>query len=229
MALRHHMEEVDIRIPENSEDERERKKARRTQMITASLATVATIHAAHSVYSSMEERKERHKAQDQGDISEQQAKRERNKSRLQDAVSISVAALGIKGAMREWKDTKQKHQAALDLKEKQERHHVKREVRKLKMQQMGLDERFAGSAPALSAPPFYSHHFASGSAPGGGGGGGPTYYDGNPYDTGYPQYQHQHQHQPQQQQQQPQHLPPPPAPFPPYSSPYPYVPPPDRF
>ncbi len=161
----------DSDLGDSSDDERARKKARGTQLITAGLATVATIHAAHNVYSSMEKRDERHQAVADGDISPEQAKRERNKARLQDAASIGIAALGVKGAVSEWKEMKEKRHEAAELKEKQERHKQKREARRMKLQSMGMDDRFAGSAPALSS---HGNGFASG---------GPTYFDDNPYST----------------------------------------------
>lgn len=163
----------DSDLGDSSEDERQRKKARATQMITAGLASVATIHAAHSVVKSMGERKKRYKAVAQGDMKPKQARREKNKARLQDAVSIGVAALGIKGAASEWKEIKEKARTAAELKATQERHRQKREARRLKLLSMGMQDRLAGSAPALSSQGY-------GFMPG-----GPTYFDGNPYDTSH--------------------------------------------
>jgi hypothetical protein len=164
----------DSDLGSSSDDKRERKKARGTQLITAGLATVATIHAAHNVYQSMEKRDERHRAVAEGDITQQQAKKEKNKARLQDAASIGIAALGIKGAMSEWKEMKEKRHEVSELKEKQERHRQKREARRLKRQQMGYQEKYSGSAPALSSQ-------GAGYTPT-----GPTYFDGNPYATARP-------------------------------------------
>lgn len=179
----------DSDLGDSSDDERARKKARGTQLITAGLATVATIHAAHNVYQSMEKRDERHKAVEEGDISPEQARRERNKARLHDAASIGIAALGIKGAMSEWKEMKEKRTEVAELKERQERHKQKREARRRKMQLMGMDARFTGSAPTLSS---HGNGYASG---------GPTYFDDNPYGTArLPAGQYQ-----------PPHVPPPPA------------------
>ena len=163
----------DSDLGDSSDDERARKKARGKQLLTAGLATVATIHAAHNVYTSMEKRDERHKAVAEGDISLETARKEKNKARLQDAASIGIAALGIKGAVSEWKEMKVQRQEAAELREKQERHRQKREARRLKMRSMGMDDRYTGSAPALSS----SH--GTGYTPG-----GPTYFDDNPYGTG---------------------------------------------
>jgi hypothetical protein len=173
----------DSDLGDSSDDDRARRKARGSQLITAGLATVATIHAAHGVAKSMEARDERHKAVAVGDISPEQARREKNKARLQDAASISIAALGIKGAVSEWKEMKEKRQEALKLKEKQQRHRAKREARRLKLHSMGLPDRDTDSAPTLSPQP------SAFSSP------GPTYYDDNPYGTArlpaapyYPQF-----------------------------------------
>jgi uncharacterized membrane protein YsdA (DUF1294 family) len=83
----------------SSGDEKRIKKMRGKQFITAGLASVATIHAAHGVYQSYEKRKAGHKAVVEGEISEEQARRQKAKMRLQDAASIAIAALGIKGAV----------------------------------------------------------------------------------------------------------------------------------
>jgi len=68
------------------------------------LATVATIHAAHNVYASMEKRKARQKAVAEGEMSPEEAKKLKSKATMQDMASIGIAALGIKGAVSEWKE-----------------------------------------------------------------------------------------------------------------------------
>lgn len=69
------------------------------QIITAGLAGVASIHAANGVYQSWEKRKSRHKAVLEGDLSPEQAKKLKAKSRFQDAASVGIAVLGVKGAI----------------------------------------------------------------------------------------------------------------------------------
>jgi hypothetical protein len=192
----------DSDLGDSSEDERERKRARGKQLITAGLATVATIHAAHNVYRSMEQRDERHKALAEGDITQEQAQKQRNKARLKDGVSIGIAALGIKGATSHWKEMKEMTHHAAELKEKQERHREKREARRHKLQSMGMHDRYTGSAPTLSSS--HGDGFSSG---------GPTYFDSNPYDAAY--YRPAHPHLPYGQQPQPQPPPPPSGPSPP--------------
>lgn len=102
----------------SSEEERERKTLGRRQLITAGLASVATIHAAHSVYQSYEGRKTRRKELKEGEITPQEARKMKNKARLQDAASIGVAALGIKGAYSEWKEMKEQHHEVVEFDEK---------------------------------------------------------------------------------------------------------------
>lgn len=82
----------------SSGDEKRARKMKGKQLITAGLATVATIHAAHNVYQSVEKRDARHKAVAEGEMTPEEAHRLKMKARLQDAASIGIAALGIKGA-----------------------------------------------------------------------------------------------------------------------------------
>ena len=189
----------DSDLGSSTDDERARKKARATQLVTAGLASIATIHAANSVYKSMEARDERHKALDVGEITEQQARKEKQKARLQDAASIGIAALGIKGAVSEWKEMKEKGEAAAQLKEKQKRHREKREARRLKMQSMGLEDRYTDSVPTLS--PQMSDAFSSA---------GPPYLDDNPYAYQPNRPPTVRSYPPQQQSYVPPHAPPPP-------------------
>lgn len=123
----------DSDLGSSSEDEKEIKRGRKKMLLTGGLATVATIHAAHSVYQSMEKREARRKALKEGDISKEEARKARNKNRLQDVASIGIAALGLKGAYNEWHETKEAKKEQADEKEKRERHREKREARRRKM------------------------------------------------------------------------------------------------
>jgi hypothetical protein len=69
------------------------------QFLTAGLATVATIHAANNVYQSIEKRKARNKLVESGKMTEEEAKKLKSKALLQDAASVGIALLGIKGAV----------------------------------------------------------------------------------------------------------------------------------
>lgn len=159
----------DSDLGSSSGEEKEAKKSRKKGLITAGLATVATIHAGHNVYQSLEKREARRRALKEGDISEMQAKREKNKARMQDAASIGIAALGIKGAYSEWQEMREHHKGVKETTEKLERHKEKREARRRKAAMLEAERYkqsgFSGSMPNLG----YSQ-------------GAPThYYDDNPY------------------------------------------------
>lgn len=52
----------------------------------------------------MEKRKARQKAVAEGEMSPEEAKKLKSKATMQDMASIGIAALGIKGAVSEWKE-----------------------------------------------------------------------------------------------------------------------------
>jgi len=185
-------------IPEITDEERNHKKSRNRQLLTAGLATVATIHAASNVHSSIAARDARHLAVKEGEISKSEAKKEKNKARLQDAASIGIAALGIKGAISEWKEVKEKREEAKEEREKTERHRQKRAARRAKFAQLQQDgmsngtynSSYASSAPNLQSPsanrvqrpnPYVPPQYAEGNHSA-----GPLYRDDNPYSaTGF--------------------------------------------
>jgi len=96
------------------------------EYLTAGLAAVATIHAAHSVYSSMEARDKRHHDVASGEISREEARKKKNKARLQDAAAIGIAALGIKGAYSEWQEVQEHRHEAVEACEEKKKNHEKR-------------------------------------------------------------------------------------------------------
>lgn len=110
----------------SSEDERRTKKMKGKEFLTAGLAAVATIHAAHSVYSSMEARDKRHLEVAKGEMSPEEARKRRNKMRIQDAAAIGIAALGIKGAYSEWQEVQEHRKEAQEAFEEKKRNHEKR-------------------------------------------------------------------------------------------------------
>lgn len=110
-------------LGDSSDDERRARKMRGKQIITTGLATVASIHAAHGVYQSMGKRKTRQKAVKAGTMSSQEAKALKSKAILEDAASVGLAALGVKGAISELKEAReQSHECKLFKTEKQRRH-----------------------------------------------------------------------------------------------------------
>lgn len=164
----------------SSGEEKERKKSRRKSILTAGLASVATIHAGNSIYQSAGKRQARKKALAEGDITQEQAKRERNKARLQDAASVGIAALGIKGAYSEWEEMREHNKKMKEDKEAMERHKQKRDARRKKADILAAERYkrsgYTGSMPNLARPSDYSH------SDGGRSYTPPThYYDDNPY------------------------------------------------
>ncbi|APA14643.1 hypothetical protein SS1G_06628 [Sclerotinia sclerotiorum 1980 UF-70] len=166
----------------SSEDERRVKKMKGKQFITAGLATVATIHAAHNVYSSMEKRDARHKAVQEGEMTPEEARKLRAKAALQDAASVGIAALGIKGAISEIKEANEIRHECKDFREKKGERHKKRLERQKKLAENGGRRQRDGSRSTYSPSDsryddrYDDRRYNS----------GPRYYDGNPYATGLP-------------------------------------------
>jgi hypothetical protein len=117
----------------SSEDERRTKKMKGKEYLTAGLAAVATIHAAHNVYASMEARDKRHLDVLKGEISPEEAKKKKNKARLQDAAAIGIAALGIKGAYSEWQEVQEHRSELAELNEERKKRHEKRVKKQQKL------------------------------------------------------------------------------------------------
>ncbi|BDD60258.1 hypothetical protein MPDQ_006177 [Monascus purpureus] len=106
------------------------KKMYRKELITSGLAAVATIHAAHSVIKGLEARKQRKQAAEAGVISRREESKLRLKSDLKDAASIGLAALGIKGAISEWKEVDEQRERDKEFARECEERHEKRMMRR---------------------------------------------------------------------------------------------------
>ena len=123
----------------SSEDERNCKKMRRKKWLTAGLATVATIHAAQKVYTSLENRDKRAIAVAEGKTSPEEARKQQNQARWQDAAAIGIAALGIKGAYTEWHEMAEQRAEYKKQEEEREERHRKRAERAKRAKERGLD------------------------------------------------------------------------------------------
>lgn len=203
---------VDTEIPEISGEEKEMKKSRKKSVITGTLATVATVHAGHSIFKSMEKREARRKALKEGDISPDQARREKNRARLQDAASIGIAALGIKGAYSEWSGLRDHNREIDEKKEAAKRHKAKRDARRRKEQILAVQHYreggYSGSMPNLA--PSDSPYYGSDAGPYASYTQGPPHYtDDNPYATyaAAPPNPHQYSTPPPPHQYNPQYAP----------------------
>ena len=114
----------------STDDERRCRDMNRKKWLTGGLAAVATIHAAAKVYSSLEARDKRHLQVLSGEMSPEEARKKKNKGRWQDAAAVGVAALGIRGAMGEWHEVKEKAEEHRKyLKESEEKHRKRMERR----------------------------------------------------------------------------------------------------
>jgi hypothetical protein len=109
-----------------TDDEKKTRKMKRKKWITAGLAGVATIHAASSLYSSVENHDKRILAVEAGELSPEEAHKKQRAARWQDAASIAIAALGIKGALSEWKEVQEQRHEHAELMETAEERHKKR-------------------------------------------------------------------------------------------------------
>jgi hypothetical protein len=142
------------------------------QLLTAGLATVATIHAAHNIYQSYEKRDARHKAVQEGEMTPEEARKLKAKAVLQDAASVGIAALGIKGAISEIKEANELRHECREFREKKEERHKKRLERQKKPSKgsdSGGSRRSNGYAP-------YDDRYEQ----------GPRYIDDNPYYSSSP-------------------------------------------
>ncbi|KAK4226935.1 hypothetical protein QBC38DRAFT_211913 [Podospora fimiseda] len=173
-------------LGDSEDDEKRGKKMRGKQIITTGLAAVATIHAAHNVYQSMEKRHLRHKAVKEGKLSEDQAKKMKHKALLQDAASVGIAALGIKGAISEIQEAREVKHEMHEWKMQKEERKKRRLERQLRLRNGGFADddhgddggvNFVGRHPAdigySTAPPRADRYYHDEN--------GPRYLDGNPY------------------------------------------------
>lgn len=108
--------ESDSDLGDSSDEKEKEKKMKRDMLLSSGLATVATVHAAHKVYGSLNKRKKRMAQLEDGEITAEEARKERIKANTIDAASIGLAALGIKGAYGEWKEANEKRKEAQNFK-----------------------------------------------------------------------------------------------------------------
>lgn len=110
----------------STDEEHNIKKMRRKKWLAAGFATIATIHAGSKVYSNVQAHDKRVVAVAKGEISPEEAHQQARKSRWQDAAALGLAALGIKGAIGEWKEMAEEHKEHKEMCEKHEEMHKRR-------------------------------------------------------------------------------------------------------
>ncbi|RMZ75533.1 hypothetical protein DV738_g5435, partial [Chaetothyriales sp. CBS 135597] len=114
------------RLGSSTDEEKQIRKMKRKKWITAALASVATIHAAQKVYTSIENHDKRIREVERGELSPQEAKKKQRSARWQDAAALGIAALGIHGAVSEWREVTEEHARHQELMETKEEHHRRR-------------------------------------------------------------------------------------------------------
>lgn len=159
----------------SSEEDRTQAKMHRKEYLTAGLASVATIHAAHSVYKSVDARKKRNKLVAKGQMSEQESHKLKNKARLQDAAAVGIAALGIKGAVSEWKEMKEQREECHKFEQERAIRHEKR-LKRLE-RRLGYDNDVNSRSSETFLP---NNEYVSSTRSDI----GPRYQDDNPYHSG---------------------------------------------
>lgn len=135
------------------------------ELLTAGFATVATIHAAHGVYNSMVASEKRRQLVSAGEMSPEEARKRKSKNMLQDAASVGIAALGIKGAFSEWKEMNEQRHTVHELERKRSKRRKQKERRDREMRQ-NMYMANQGGMPYAGQPMMYA--------------------DGNPYGAGVP-------------------------------------------
>ncbi|EED24061.1 hypothetical protein TSTA_074390 [Talaromyces stipitatus ATCC 10500] len=163
----------------NSDDEkREKKKMLRKELVTTGLATVATIHAAHGVLKNLEAQKKRHEAVKSGAITEEQERKMQRKADLKNVASIGLAALGIKGAIGEWKEVQEQRKEHKRFEQQCKERHERRLQRRAHSaggsNGYSRESRSRAASTAsmgMNSGHDYGHHASH-------------YYDGNPYGGG---------------------------------------------
>ncbi|OQD79238.1 hypothetical protein PENANT_c057G07157 [Penicillium antarcticum] len=166
----HSNSESDSDLGDSSDEKKQRKKLKRDVLLTSGLASVATIHAAHGLYGSMEKRKKRMQQLKEGEITPEEARKRRIKANSLDAVSIGLAALGIKGAYGEWKEVNEKRKENNHFQEECAHRAVKREMRRARSQGGGSRRKNRWPDEIEYAPSTADLHDRT-----------PVYHDGNPY------------------------------------------------
>jgi len=108
------------------DDEKNVKKAKWKKWGAIGLAGVAGIHAVHGVYETIEKTKERRKELEEGEISEEEAKRKKNRARWKEAANVGIAGVWIKSAWDEIKEYREAQHEHAEICEKAEERHRKR-------------------------------------------------------------------------------------------------------
>jgi hypothetical protein len=109
--------ESDSDLGSSTDEEGTRKELRKGALWATGFATLATVHTVHNISNKMKKHKTHDRKLRQGKISLEEVDKERVKHYLEDAASIGLSALAIKGAISEWQE------AANSVRETRSFHH----------------------------------------------------------------------------------------------------------
>jgi hypothetical protein len=112
-----------------SDDEKLKKKAKWKKWGAIGLAGVATIHAVHGVHETVEKTQKRRKELAEGKISEDEAKKRKNKGRWKTAADVGIAGVWIKSAydeIKEYTEARKEHSEACERTEERHQKRIER-------------------------------------------------------------------------------------------------------
>jgi len=96
-------DDTDDECYSSADEKLRREKVKREKLLIAGLACITTAAAANNIYQSTVAYEARRKLVREGDMSEDESKRLKNKHRMRDLFALSVAAVGINNARNGWK------------------------------------------------------------------------------------------------------------------------------
>ncbi|KAF9892566.1 hypothetical protein FE257_001675 [Aspergillus nanangensis] len=145
-----HTDNTDSDLGNSTDEEHHHKKLTRQTLVATGLATVATIHAAHGLHESMEKHKHHVQLVKDGEMTPEEARRQRLKGNLSDAASVGLAALGVKGVVGHWKDAdaKRKSRAAF-ARERSVRHGRRERDYQIQQRRRARSHSHAGRARTM--------------------------------------------------------------------------------
>jgi hypothetical protein len=111
------------------DDEKSKKKAQWKKWGAIGLAGVATIHAVHGAHETFEKTQARRKELAEGEISEGEAHKKRNKAKWRTAADVGIAAVWIKSAydeIKEYREAKKEHSEVCGRGEERHRKRLER-------------------------------------------------------------------------------------------------------
>ena len=85
------------------EEERISKKLRNKELLAAAFATITSVAAVTSIYQSLEDQQKRRKLLRCGEMTREEARKQKNKAILYDLVNVGSAAVGVNSAVNGWK------------------------------------------------------------------------------------------------------------------------------